>query len=129
MRAGKAASRQGDDPFERFHLALLRARHEQGQDLADQAVVLKVAADTGLNMPDFERDLAARSLLADIGEEHMEGVKLGVFGTPTLVFESGPPAYLRLRPSPPPEEAVEVFQELRTLIAQRPYVLEVKRPR
>ncbi len=129
MRAGQAARLQGDALFQRFHLSLLQARHEQGQDLADRATILEVASDAGLDVPAFERDLADATLLKKIGEDHMEGVQLGIFGTPTLVFQNGPPAYLRLRPSPPPEESLQVFQDLYNVIALRPYVLEVKRPR
>ena len=59
----------------------------------------------------------------------MEGVRrFKVFGTPTLIFDNGLGAYLRLKPPPPPEEALRVFEDFYDIVARRPYVLEVKRP-
>lgn len=129
LRAGESAKRQGQDQFDRFHLALLRARHEQGQDLTERATILLAAREAGLDLPSFERDLADRQLLKNIGKDHMEGVKrFEVFGTPTLIFDNGLGAYLRLKPPPPPEQALQVFEEFYDIVAKRPYVLEVKRP-
>ena len=110
-------------------MALLRARHEQGQDLAERATILQAANGIGLDMASFERDLADRQLLRNIGEDHVEGVsRFKIFGTPTLIFDNGLGAYLRLKPPPPPEQALQVFEEFYAIVARRPYVLEVKRP-
>jgi len=59
LRAGEAAKLQGELPFERFHMALLRARHEQRRDIADRAVLAEVARETGLDVDRFQRDLVA----------------------------------------------------------------------
>ena len=78
----------------------------------------------------FRQDLSSRSLLAKISEDYIRGVKEhGVWGTPTLVFNGRQAAYLKLRPAPPPEESVKLFEELFDIIYRRPYVVEVKRPR
>jgi predicted DsbA family dithiol-disulfide isomerase len=130
LRASAAAKRQGGDAFDSLHLGLLRARHEVDRDIADPDVLAEVARDAGLDEGRFKRDLADRSLLAAIGEEYARGQEQhGVWGTPTLVFNGERAAYLKLRPAPPAEEAVRLFEELFDIIASRPYVIEVKRPR
>ena len=93
-------------------------------------VLIKVAIEAGLNVDRFGQDLPNRNLLAKIGEDYIRGVKEhGIWGTPTLVFNGRQAAYLNLKPAPPPEESVKLFEELFDLICRRPYVVEVKRPR
>ena len=129
FQAAEAARRQGPDAFERLHMGLLKARHEEGKSLAERAVVLDVAQRAGLDVARFERDLGDRSLLRRLGEDHTHAVeKYGVFGTPTLVFANGGAAYLKLRPAPPAQEAMRVFENLRQSIAGWPFIIEVKRP-
>ncbi len=130
FRAARAARMQGKDAFARFHLALLRARHEQKREIADPQVLAAVADEAGLDMARFQRYLPDRSLLAKIGEDYTRGAQdHGVWGTPTLVFNGSQAAYLKLRPAPPASEAVTLFDELFDIIHGRPYVVEVKRPR
>lgn len=129
FRAAEAARRQGEKAFNALHLTILKARHEEGKNIADRSTLLSLAEQAGLKMSVFSKDLADRSLLKRIGEDHLQGVtKHGVFGTPTLVFDGGTAAYLKMRPPPPPAEAVTVFENLRGIIVGRPNVLEVKRP-
>lgn len=130
FRAGEAARLQGPEAFQRYHLALLRARHEERRDIADREVLAQIAAEAGLDVVRFRRDLPDRSLLAKIGDDYNRGVQdHGVWGTPTLVFEGGRASYLKLRPAPPPEDALALFNGLFDLIYGKPYVLEIKRPR
>ena len=130
FRGGEAARLQGKDLFERFHMALLRVRHEGTKDIANPEVLIEVAREAGLDVNRFRQDLPNRNLLAKIGEDYLRGVKdHGVWGTPTLVFNGRQAAYLKLKPAPPPEESVKLFEELFDIIYRRPYVVEVKRPR
>ena len=130
FRGGEAARLQGGELFERFHIALLRARHGENWDIASFEVLIEVAKKAGLDVDRFRQDLSNRSLLAKIGEDYMRGAKEhGIWGTPTLLFNGRQAAYLKLRPAPPPEESVKLFEELFDIIHGRPYVVEVKRPR
>ncbi len=130
LRGGAAARLQGKELFERFHMYLLRARHVENRDIADPQVLIEVAKEAGLDVDRFRQDLPNRNLLAKIGEDYIRGVKEhGVWGTPTLIFNGRQAAYLKLRPAPPPEESVKLFEELFDIIHGRPYVIEVKRPR
>jgi predicted DsbA family dithiol-disulfide isomerase len=130
FRGGEAAKLQGKELFEGFHLAVLRARHVEKRDIADPEVLIQLARKSGLEEDKFRQDLPDRKLLTKIGEDYTLGVKEhGVWGTPTLVFNGRQAAYLKMRPAPPPEESVKLFEELFAIINGRPYVLEVKRPR
>ena len=130
FRGGEAARLQGKELFGRFHMALLRARHAEDEDIANPEVLIQVAMEAGMNVDRFRQDLPNRNLLAKIGADYIRGVKEhGIWGTPTLVFNGRQAAYLKLKPAPPEEESVKLFEELFDLIYRRPYVVEVKRPK
>jgi len=126
--SAEAARRQGEAAFGRFHIALLRARHEERQHIADMNILADVATSVGLEMTQFQRDLSDRSLLTRLAEDHTFAVEtLGVFGTPTLVFPEGQAIFLKMS-VPPPEESLSVFTDLHYLVDRRRYIQEIKRP-
>jgi len=130
LRAGEAARLQGARSFERFHLALLTARHGgKGRISLDQAEPLvTVARGAGLDVGRFQEDLDDRALLKNIARDHTEAVEVhGVFGTPTFVFENGNAVYLKTF-LPPQEDTVSFFEHFVALMADRPYLGELKRP-
>lgn len=128
FQAAEAARRQGC--FEKFHWALLRARHEQRRDLDDPAVVEDVAADACLDVARFQSDLGAPEILDSLATDHQQAVReLGVFGTPTFHLPGSGSAYVRVRPAPAGEAALQLFDQLVRVIADEPYLLELKRPR
>ncbi len=129
FRAAEAARQQGETTFASFHSALLRARHEQHQDIADIGILTEVAESVGLEMGRFQKDISNRKLLTKLGEDHTFAVEtLGIFGTPTLVFPERQAIFLKLSSPPPPEESLSVFTELHNLVEQRRYIQEIKKP-
>ncbi len=129
FRAAEAARRQGQAEFEAFHMALLKAGHEDRRDVADAAVLVEVAQSAGLNAEQFRTDLAQRGTLARLAEDHTHAVEnLRVFGTPTLVFSEEQAVFLKMAPPPSPEEAVAVFTEVRQIAEGRGEIREIKRP-
>jgi len=127
FQAAEAARRQGR--FDEMHGALLQARHRDRLDLDDEAIVAKVAADVGLDLERFRRDMTDPSVLDALAADHRGGVaEHGVFGTPTFVFAGGAGAYVRLAESARENGAVEVFDRLFTVAAAEPRILEIKRP-
>ena len=127
--AAEAARHQGEAAFSSFHIALLRARHEERQDIADMNTLIEVAEGVGLEMIQFQKDLTNRQLLAKLAEDHTFAVEtLGVFGTPTLVFPERQAIFLKMSAPPSPEECLSVFAELRHLVEQRRNIHEIKRP-
>jgi len=127
--AGCAARRQGPEAFDRFHLALLRARHVEGLPLT-RATNLRVAEGSGLQLARFERDLADPELRTCLAQEHHQAVARDVFGTPTFAFADGHVAYLRVRHLPADAgEAVRLFGAFRDLLSRFPDLETVRRPR
>jgi predicted DsbA family dithiol-disulfide isomerase len=126
--AAESARQQSETAFNAFHMALLKARHEQRQDIANIDTLIEVAEGVGMEMPQFRKDLSDRKLLAKLAKDHTYAVDaLGVFGTPTLVFPEDQAVFLKMA-VPPPEECLSIFNELRNLVERRQFIREVKRP-
>ena len=128
--AGEAARRQGPELFEKFHLALLKARHggEGRIALNEEAPMLEVAAGVGLDVERMKKDMEDPELAAIIGRDHTEAAEEhGAFGTPTFLFENGSSAYLKTF-IPPEEESVGFFEHFVGMMAHSSYVGELKRP-
>ena len=129
--AGEAAKRQ-DDPeaFDRFHLALLTARHAGGRmPLNEDEPLIALAEEAGLDVEQFKKDLDDPDVLATVVADHEAATtqENGIFGTPTFLFENGHTAYMKTF-IPPEGEAVEVFDSFVSLFGGRTYVGEIKSP-
>jgi predicted DsbA family dithiol-disulfide isomerase len=128
FQAAEAARRQGR--FDALHLPLLEARHEHRLDVDDPAVVENVARGAGLDLERFRLDLEDPTILDRLARDHQEAVSdLGVFGTPTFHFPGRGAAYVRVRPAPDGGAALELFDQIASITAEKPYLLELKRPR
>ncbi len=129
FQAAEAARQQGESAFHSFHIALLKAKHEQQRDIADVTTLIEVAQNNGLEMRRFQNDLSDRRLLAKLASDHTFAVeKLGVFGTPTLVFPEKQAIFLKLSSPPSQGECLPVFNELFNLACCRRDIREIKRP-
>ena len=129
--AGEAAKRQGDSAaFDRFHLGLLTARHAGGRvPLNQDEPLVAIAEEAGLDVERFKADLKDPALVEAVAADHEAATtqEMGVFGTPTFLFENGHTAYMKTF-IPPEDEAVEVFDSFVSLFGGRTYVGEVKSP-
>ena len=77
----------------------------------------------------FLKDLKDRSSLDAVAKSHTHAVEqLGVFGTPTFVFEDGGTASLKLIRPDTPEAAEKDFENVMSLVENARYVGEIKRP-
>jgi predicted DsbA family dithiol-disulfide isomerase len=127
FQAAEAARRQGNSSFDSFHIALLKARHEQSKDIADVDVLNQIAESVNLEMAQFQKDFNVRKLLAKLAGDHTFAVKvLGIFGTPTLVFPEKQAIFLKMTP-PLAEDSLSVFKDVRTLVECGQYIQEIKR--
>lgn len=127
--AAEAARHQSEAAFDSFHIALLKARHEQRRDIADRNTLIEVAQSVALEMTHFQKDLGDRRLIAKLAQDHTLAVEtLGIFGTPTLVFPERQAIFLKMPSPPSPEESLAVFTEVRHLAEQRRNIQEIKRP-
>jgi predicted DsbA family dithiol-disulfide isomerase len=128
FQAAEAARRQGR--FDALHGPLLDARHIGRLDIDDPAVVEEVAERSGLDMARFREDLADPSILEELARDHRQATsELGIFGTPTFVFEDGAAAYVRLSQPVNGTSPVDVFDRLVAVAGGEPRILEIKRPR
>ena len=130
LRASEAARRQGDESFQRFHLALLNTRHVDRKRIDQRETLLDVARNVGLDMEKFQKDLEDPEALDRIEADYTEArEKYGVFGTPTIIPENGHAAFLKMMPAPAPEDALKVFDTVfNNVISDRPNIYEIKRP-
>jgi predicted DsbA family dithiol-disulfide isomerase len=127
-QAGLAAKRQGKAAFDSFFMTLLKARHEEKKDLMDPEVIQEAATKAGLDLGQFQEDLADPDLLREIAESHTRAVEeSGAFGVPTYVFPNGNSAFIKMF-IPPDEEAAEVYDTLTKMVSDLKHVGEVKRP-
>lgn len=84
--AALAALRQGDKPGWRYHRALLRRYAVEGRDISQRDVIEEAAAEAGLDLARFRRDLAddegLRAQMAEQGKDappmHVGFYNLGV---------------------------------------------------
>jgi predicted DsbA family dithiol-disulfide isomerase len=127
FKGAEAARRQGR--FDDFHMPMLLARHRDRLDIDQVEVVERVAVDAGLDLDRFRRDLADPDILDALAKDHQQAVtELGVFGTPTFVFQGGASAYVRLSEPTESAGALRVFDALVEVAAREPGILEIKRP-
>ena len=126
----EAAKRQGADAFDRYHLALLTARHGGAGRIALNRLepILEVARGAGLDADRLREDMDDATLAERVGRDHIEAVgEHGVFGTPTFVFEGGGAAYLKTF-IPPEDDSAAFFDLFVALASHRTYFGELKRP-
>ncbi|TVR71312.1 MAG: hypothetical protein EA415_11600 [Sphaerobacteraceae bacterium] len=128
FRGAEAARKQGKDAFERYHLNMLKARHVDQKELTDEDTVFEAAKEAGLDMDQFRADFDAATI-DKVGADHEEGVdKFGIFGTPTIVIDGEHAGYLKMRPLPADDELGATWQQVKSMIAGRPEIGEIKRP-
>jgi len=130
FQASHAARKQGEEAFERFHAALFKKRHVDGRNLAGQRVLEAAAEEAGLDLEQFRKDLESDEVLEIIRQDYEHGKNtLGVFGTPTIVFDNEQGAYVVLNFNDLPEDPVQFWHDFVDTVRDRPSVLEIKRPR
>lgn len=130
FQAFHAAQQQSEEQFRKFHDALFRKRHEDGRNLSRQEVLESAAEEAGLDIDQFREDLASDAVFKAIERDYTEGRdQHEVFGTPTMVFDNGHGAYLKLNFMDMPSDPVGFFHEFVSVVRDRPSVIEIKRPR
>ncbi|WP_219420304.1 DsbA family protein [Pseudonocardia nigra] len=101
-------ARGGDEA--RYRRAVFHAWHGTHARL-DLDAVARFAAEAGVAAD----EQAVRAHFLDAEAEHAAGAKLGVFGTPTLVYPDRAVAFVKLDTIPAPERARPLWQATREL--------------
>lgn len=86
-QAAVCAFRQGNEQFWAYHARLFSQASRLGQGTP---VLLELAREAALNLPDFEKCLAAQEGQADVARDVEEADRLGVDSTPTFFFNGRP---------------------------------------
>lgn len=128
-QAAHAARKQGDGAFRKFHAALFLKRHEEGRNLGQRQVLDAAATEAGLDLDTFRKDLESDEVFSVVNDDFTHGkTELGVFGTPTIVFENGQGAYLKVNFRDLPKDPVKFWGEFVPVVRDRPEAIEIKRP-
>ncbi len=125
-----AAKLQGTSLFNQFTLELFRAKHVQKLEFDTQTFDL-AAQKAGLNLEQFKTDmLNLDARRQEIAKDLDAADEIGVFGTPTVVLESGNAAYLRFANLPETVLAQQKLWDLYVDVLENPAQIEtLKRPR
>ena len=76
-----------------FHHAAARAYWEEGVDLANKEVLLRLGAECGLDTGELSAALDSGQYRDYVMGEHQAAKDLGVFGTPTYRINGGEPDF------------------------------------
>ena len=128
FQAAHAAGKQGEDAFRKMHAALYLKRHQDGRNLGKQDVLEAAATEAGLDLDQFRADLESDEVFAIVRDHYTEARELGVFGTPTVMFDNGEGAYLQVNFRSLPKDPVVFWHEFVATVRDRPEVREIKRP-
>ena len=84
----KSEGRDGE-----FHHRAAKAYWEDGLDLGDRTVILRIAGDCGLDEGELSDALDAGRFRREVMEEDAAAREMGVGGTPTYLVEGGEPTF------------------------------------
>ncbi len=73
LRAAKCAQLQGEEAFQRFHIALFRAFFEEAMNIGEREVLISLAKKTGLDVERFSSDFSRRLLEEEVLAEYEDG--------------------------------------------------------
>jgi predicted DsbA family dithiol-disulfide isomerase len=86
LEAAKCAAKQGDEVFERAHLALYEAYFTRSLNIADPAVVARIVADSGAGMARFTADVeSGLGRHAVVSDYERAVTEHGVRSIPTVI--------------------------------------------
>jgi predicted DsbA family dithiol-disulfide isomerase len=120
----------GQEAFERYHMAVFRAYHQDKRDIANPLELLAIAREVDLDTTVLAEDLRTRKYREEVGADHQEGDdEYDIFGVPTIVFDGQQPTFIKLDAGAweGPDD-MELFQSVVAVAAKRPYMLEIKKP-
>lgn len=128
MQAGIVVRDLMPKRFPRVHLALFRARHDEGRDLRDEAVLRRVLAGHGVDDDEVFGEISEGWPLETFRKEHEHSVaSYSVFGVPTFITRHRA-VFVRLahRPAGDVEKARVTIERVVGLLADWPELNEFK---
>ena len=127
LRGGIAARQQGSGIHNEYMAGILHAKHVERTDIRTRESIIEIASTIKLDINRFIEVLDDSKTLKTIGADHEYARELGIFGTPTFVFENGFSTFLKMF-TPPKDEAMSAFNHFMGIARERKYFGEIKRP-
>ncbi len=125
--ASCAVKEQGEEVFNSFRLALMRAHHVDEKPFTKE-VVFEVAGEVGADVEGLEQHLDNPETRNAFSHDHQRAASRSVAASPTLEFSDGNLAYFRFDALPKDvEEAVNFFRDYRKMLSY-PYLQTIRRP-
>ena len=120
---------QGEDAFNRFHMALFRAYHLNKRDLSNPLELMAIAREVDVDTEVMAEDLRTRKYKPAVGADHEEAYdQHDIFGVPTILYNGEQPTFIKLAEGAwEGSDDLELFYTLHNT-ATRPYVMELKKP-
>ncbi len=88
LQWGLAARDYFPDVFPAVHRALFAARHDDGKDINDEAVIREAVAATGADVDGLSAIVASGAALEALAADHLEAAgEWDVFGVPTFLVD------------------------------------------
>ena len=85
--AAKCAQVQGNEAFESYHMALMKAYFSDCKDISSRQVLISLAEEAQLDVPKFISDLEGDLPRSRVLAEYEEAVRDGnIIGVPTVIF-------------------------------------------
>ena len=133
MELGIAVRDNLPDDFDRVHLALFTARHDDGLDLREEAVLRRVLTEQGVDAEKVFETVAGGGPRRTIRAEHASVVEeLAVFGVPTVIAGDPPDAvFVRVMSRPDGDAALarRTVEQVLDLLVGCPDLNEFKHTR
>ncbi len=127
LRGGIAARQQGSGIHNEYMAGILHAKHVERTDIRTRESIIEIASTINLDINRFIQVFDDSKTLKTIGADHEYARELGIFGTPTFVFENGFSTFLKMF-TPPKDEAMSAFKHFMGIAMERKYFGEIKRP-
>lgn len=127
LRGGIAARSISEQAHGDYMEAILHAKHVEREDVRSRESVIEIAKSASIDLDKFVAASDDPETLVQIGQDHEEAVSLGVFGTPTFVFEDKSTAFLKMF-TPPEEDTMSAFDNFIGIAVNKKYFGELKRP-
>ena len=120
----------GEEAFNRFHMAVFRAYHQDKRDIANPLELVAIAREVEIDTAVLADDLRTRKYREAVGADHEEADEHhDIFGVPTMLFDGKQPTFIKLEAGTwEGSDDLELFYAVCNIAATRPYVLEIKKP-
>ena len=126
LRGGIASRILGDEYHNKYMAFVLNEKHIKHKDIRSREAIINISNE--LNFPlKFEELIDDKTRLQEISQDYTYAQSLGVFGTPTFIFENEHVAFLKTF-TPPPKDSISFFNNFYQMAASKSYFGELKRP-